>query len=300
MIQAARSRIVSRLVFHLLLASFAFLCVIPMIAVVSISFSSEEALVEQGYGLLPRDATTGAYRFVLRYPKQLLSAYRVSILVTTIGMFLATLVMSMAAYPLSRPDFKYRNMISFYVFFTMLFNGGLVPSYILITRYLRLRNTLWVQILPLMVGAWYVFLLRTYMKQIPISLVESAKIDGASEFRIYLTIIVPLSKPALATIGLLTALAYWNSWFPALLYIEKESLIPLQYWLMRVMSTISFLTAQVSGQQAGMRDLVDQTVLPTESARMVMAVLAAGPMLFVFPFFQKYFVKGMKIGAIKG
>ena len=300
MVEDSRWWPITRVVFHLILMIFALLCIIPMVAVVSVSFSDEIAVVKKGYGLLPRGATTNAYRFVLRYPNQILSAYRVSVIVSVLGMFLSTLVMSMAAYPLSRQDFRYGNAINFYVFFTMLFSGGLVPSYILVTRYLHLRNTIWVQVLPMMVGAWYVFLLRTYMKQIPPSLVESAKMDGATEFRIYLSIVVPMSKPALATIALLTALAYWNSWYLALLYIEKESLVPLQYWLMRVMTTISFLTQQVSGQQAGMRDMANQSELPTESARMAMAVLAAGPMLFVFPFFQRYFVRGIKIGAVKG
>lgn len=300
MVEDSRWWPLTRLLFHAILMIFALLCIIPMVAIVSISFSDEVEVVKKGYGLLPRGATTNAYRFVLRYPNQILSAYRVSVTVAVLGMVLSTVVMSMGAYPLSRPDFRYGNGINFYIFFTMLFSGGLVPSYILVTRYLHLRNTIWVQILPMMVGAWYVFLLRTYMKQIPMSLVESAKIDGASEFRIYLAIIVPMSKPAMATIALLTALSYWNSWYLALLFIEKESLVPLQYWLMRVMTTISFLNEQVSGQQAGMRDMANQGVLPTESARMVMAVLAAGPMLFVFPFFQRYFVRGIKIGAVKG
>jgi putative aldouronate transport system permease protein len=300
MVEDSRWWPITRVVFHAILMIFALLCIIPMVAVVSVSFSDEIEVVKKGYGLVPRGPTTNAYRFVLRYPNQILSAYRVSVIVAVLGMFLSTLVMSMGAYPLARPDFRYGNAINFYVFFTMLFSGGLVPSYILVTRYLHLRNTIWVQILPMMVGAWYVFLLRTYMKQIPMSLVESAKIDGASEYRIYLSIVVPMSKPALATIALLTALSYWNSWYLALLFIEKESLVPLQYWLMRVMTTISFLTQQVTGQNAGMRDMANQGVLPTESARMAMAVLAAGPMLFVFPFFQRYFVRGIKIGAVKG
>ncbi|MGQ9631006.1 MAG: carbohydrate ABC transporter permease [bacterium] len=178
----------------------------------------------------------------------------------------------------------------------MLFNGGLVPWYILIVRYLHLKDTLWVLIVPYLVVPWFVLLLRTFFQQIPISLIESAKIDGASEFRIFFSIIVPLSKPALATIGLFICLRYWNDWWLSLLYIEKENLVPLQYMLYRMMANIQFLTSQLTTTAVD----IDVGKLPNESARMAMCVLAAGPMLFVFPFFQKYFVKGLTAGALKG
>ena len=181
----------------------------------------------------------------------------------------------------------------------MLFNGGLVPTYIIIVRYLHLKNNFLVLVLPLLVAPWLVFLLRTYFKSIPFELVESAKIDGASEFTIFLKIMLPMSKPAIATVGLLLSLRYWNEWFLGLLYIDEPSLVPLQLWMQRVMSNMQFLLENVDRMGgANMQELMKN--LPTESTRMAMAVLAAGPMMFVFPFFQKYFTKGLTVGSLKG
>lgn len=286
-------------IMHLILVVFALLCIIPILMTLSISFSDETSILEDGYSFIPRVFSLKAYEYVFRHPKSLLSAYRVSIFITFTGTVLGTLIMSMAAYSLSRHDFPGKNIISFIIFFTMLFSGGLVPTFIVITRYLHLRDSIWVLIFPLLVNAWHIFLLRTYFKSIPFSLIESAKLDGASEFRIYRSIILPMSKPALATVSLLLALRYWNEWYTALLYIDKKSLIPLQFWMMRVMDNITFLLSHEDaiGSAAGAQLFGN---IPTESARMAMAVLAAGPMLFIFPFFQKYFTKGLKVGSIKG
>ncbi|MBF9014603.1 carbohydrate ABC transporter permease [Oceanispirochaeta sp. M2] len=267
-----------------------------MIVTLSVSFSDEMDLVRNGYSVIPRIFSTAAYDFIFKAPKAILSAYWVTIQITAIGTFMGTMVMAMVAYPLSRPDFKWRRIITFYIFFTMLFNGGLVPTYILISRYLHLRNTLFAMILPVIITAWNIFLLMTFMKSIPLSLVESAKIDGASEFLIFSRIIVPLSKPALATIALLLALRLWNEWFTAMLYITDQQLVPLQFWMQRVMRNMQFLLSNQDMVGGG----VSMADLPTESVRMAMAVLAAGPMVLVFPFFQKYFAKGLKVGAVKG
>ena len=274
----------------------ALLCLIPMIVTLSVSFSDEMDLVRNGYSVIPRIFSTAAYDFIFKAPKAILSAYWVTIQITAIGTFLGTMVMAMVAYPLSRTDFKWRRIITFYIFFTMLFNGGLVPTYILISRYLHLRNTLFAMILPVIITAWNIFLLMTFMKSIPLSLVESAKIDGASELLIFSRIIVPLSKPALATIALLLALRLWNEWFTAMLYITDQQLVPLQFWMQRVMRNMQFLLSNQDMVGGG----VSMADLPTESVRMAMAVLAAGPMVLVFPFFQKYFAKGLKVGAVKG
>lgn len=295
MIQKKSSKLLSSIIIHTVLMIFAVLCIIPIIAVISISFSNETDIALKGYSLIPRGFTTRAYDMIFKNPSQIINSYLVSIMITVMGGILGVLVVSLIAYPLSRKDFYYRKKLTFYVFFTMLFNGGLVPWYIVITKYLHLQNTIWVLILPYIAIPWYILLLRTYFSKIPMSIIESAKIDGASEFKIFFRMILPLSKPALATIGLFIILQYWNDWWLSLLYIEKESLIPLQYMLYRIMNNIQFLTTQM---QTGAVS-VKMGDLPNESARMAMCIIAAGPMLFIFPFFQKYFVKGLTVGAVK-
>jgi len=288
---------ITKLVFHLILAIASLACLVPMVLTISISLTSEHAIAFHGYRLIPREFSVEGYRQIFRQPAALISAYWVTIRITVFGTFLGTLFMSMAAFPLSRPDFTWRRPIILYLIFTMLFDAGLVPTYMLITQYLHLQNTLAVQFLPLMISPWFMFLLLTYMRQLPFELFESAKVEGAGEFYIYLRIAVPLSKPALATVGLLLALAMWNEWYQALLYITKQSLVPLQFWMQRVMQNIQFLLAR-QGEMGSTQ--IDFSKLPTEPMRMAMAILAAGPMMFVFPFFQRYFARGLQIGSVKG
>ncbi len=295
MIEKKSTKLLSTTIIHIILMTFAVFCIIPIVAIIAISLSSESEIALKGYSLIPRGFTTRAYSIIFKNPKQILNSYLVSIMLTVIGGTLGLLVVSMIAYPLSRKDFYYRRKLTFYVFFTLLFNGGLVPWYIVITKYLHLQNTLWVLILPYIAIPWYILLLRTYFSKIPMSIIESAKIDGSSEFRTFFRIVLPLSKPALATIGLFIILHYWNDWWLSLLYIEKESLMPLQYMLYRIMNNIQFLTTQMQTGAVSVK-LND---LPNESARMAMCIIAAGPMLFLFPFFQKYFVKGLTVGAVK-
>jgi len=296
MIEAKKSKLISLIIISIILTSFALTCIIPIIAVLSISLSDEMDILRDGYKLIPKKISLTAYEYIFRVPKQILQGYFVSLSVTGVGTALSLFIIAMIAYPLSRRDFKYRNPLAFYIFFTMLFNGGLVPWYILIVRYLHLKDTWWVLILPYLVLPWFVLLLKTFFQQIPIGIIESAKLDGASELRTFFTIVVPLSKPALAAIGLFILLRYWNDWWLPLLYIESENLVPLQYMLHRMMANIQFLTQQLRTTQM----TIDISKLPNESARMAMCILAAGPMLFIFPFFQKYFVKGLTVGAIKG
>ncbi len=284
------------IVVHLVLILLAVMCIIPFAAVISISLSDETEIVKQGYSLFPRGFSLTAYQFILKAPMTILKSYGVTIAVCVVGTLLSLLVMSLCAYPLSRLDFKYRNIVSFIIFFTMLFNGGLVPTYIWVSKYLHLGNTFWVLVLPAVVSPWYLLLMRTFFQSIPYEIVESATVDGATEFQVYAKLILPLSKPALATVGLFTLLGFWNDWFRGLLYIEDSSLVTLQYMLYRMMGNIQEL------QNAMTMGLVNVDVanLPNESARMAMCVLAAGPMIFVFPFFQKYFVKGLTVGSVKG
>ncbi|QGQ98755.1 carbohydrate ABC transporter permease [Paenibacillus psychroresistens] len=289
-------KILPQTLINTLFILFSLSCIIPLIAIISISFSNETEIMKNGYKLLPQSFDLNAYAYILYKPLQILNAFKVSLFISVFGTFISVLIMAGIAYPLAREDYKWKNKLSFYVFFTMLFNGGLVPTYILISNYLHLKNTIWVLILPYLAAPWFILILRSFMQKIPHSIIESCMIDGASEFRTFFQIVIPLAKPGLATVGLFTLLTYWNDWWLSLLYIEKESLVPLQFMLYRMMNNIQFLTSSSNQLPPGMVN----AVLPSESARMAMAILAAGPMLLVFPFFQKHFVRGLTVGAVKG
>lgn len=280
-----------RFAVHAVLTLVGLTCLIPLILVVSISLSDELRLAKEGYKLLPVGFTSFAYEYILQQPGQILRAYGVTAFVTAFGTIAGLLVCSLLAWPLARKDFRLRGPLSFYVFFTLLFNGGMVPFYILVTRYLGLKDNIFVLILPYMVTAWYVLIIRTSFSQLPTELLDAARIDGAGEWRIFFQIVVPLSKPVLATIGLFFVLRYWNDWFLALLFIDNSSMYPLQYLLYVLMANINFMAA--NPQTTGMP-------IPTLSARMAMAVLAFGPALFSFLLLQKYFVRGITIGGLKG
>ncbi len=280
-----------RFAVHAVLTVVGLTCLIPLILVVSISLSDELRLAKEGYQLLPVGFTTFAYEYILQQPGQILRSYGVTAFVTAFGTIAGLLVCSLLAWPLARKDFRLRGPLSFYVFFTLLFNGGMVPFYILVTRYLGLKDNIFVLILPYMVTAWYVLIIRTSFAQLPTELLDAARIDGAGEWRIFFQIVVPLSKPVLATIGLFFVLRYWNDWFLALLFIDDSSMYPLQYLLYVLMANINFMAS--NPQTTGMP-------IPTLSARMAMAVLAFGPALFTFLLLQKYFVRGITIGGLKG
>ena len=270
--------------------------VFPFIMLVSVSLSDEQSVIRNGYRLIPEMLSLDAYKFVFKNPISVLNAYKITGMFSVLSMVASVMMMSMIAYPLSRTTFSKRRIVSFFLYFTMLFSGGLVPSYILITQYLHLDDTIWVYILPAMISPWYVFMIRTFFQGLPEAIIESAYIDGASEFVIFLRIVVPLSKPVLATIALLVFLDKWNDWYTSMLYINNEGLISLQYLLQRIMNNITLL----QDQQKNMQSVYTATEIPSETVRMAMAVVVAGPALFVFPFFQKYFVKGLTVGSVKG
>jgi putative aldouronate transport system permease protein len=280
----------ARLAVNIILTVMSVACVVPLLLVISASLTEEKALVLEGYKLIPSKISLYAYRYVLLQPDQIMRAYGVTIAVTVIGSVLGLLVMSLLAYVLSRQDFVLRRALSFYVFFTMLFNGGLVPWYILIARYLQMKDTLAVLIVPLLVNAWWILLLRTYFQGIPKELLEAAKMDGAGEWRVFFQVAVPLSTPALATVGLFAMLRYWNDWWMALLFIEKPRLVPLQYLLYAILKNIDFLAS--NPQTVGVP-------VPVQPVRMAMAVMAIGPIIFGYLFVQKYFVRGITLGSFK-
>ncbi len=281
---------------HIFFIIACLVCLLPFLLLLSVSLSSEEDIIQYGYSLWPRNFDFSAYEFILKDPSQVISAYQVTIFSSVVGTALSVFVMALLAYSISRKNFSYRRAISFIVFFTMLFSGGLVPSYILNTHYLHLKDNIWVYSLPSLVNGFYVFMLRTFFAGLPTELYESAKIDGANEMRCFFRIALPLSKPAIATVSLLVLLIKWNDWFTAMLYIEKQELVSLQYLLQRIMQNIELIR-----QNQELFSAVGESVeLPNESLRMAMAIVCAGPVLLVFPFFQKYFVKGLTIGAVKG
>jgi putative aldouronate transport system permease protein len=287
--------ITSQVALHALFVAYLLVCVIPIVVAISVSLSNEVTVTLEGYGLLPKDFTFDAYRFVFQDPDALLRSYITTILVTAVGTVLTLIVTSTFAYPLSRTKLKYRGFFMMLMLVTFLFRGGLVPTYVVNSQVLHINNTYWVLFLPLVFNAWYIIIMRTFFKtSIPTSLMEAAHIDGASEFTIYARIVLPLSKPVLATIGLFQTVELWNNWFQSLVFTTDEKYHMIQYFVYRMLSEADSIArmARVLGFTAERA--------PTETARFAMAVVAMGPILFIYPFFQKYFVKGLVIGAIKG
>lgn len=293
-IKLTTSRIIFNIISYLSLTFIALLCLLPFIMLISGSFTSEQAIRFEGYSIFLREFTTEAYEMIFKYPEKILKAYGVSIFITVIGTIAGLFFLTMTAYVISRKDFKYRNVISFYFYFTTLFNGGMVCTYIFYIQYLHLKDNLLALILPMMMNVFYLLIMRSFIAAIPVALIESAKIDGAGEFRIFIQIILPLLKSGLATIGLFIALGYWNDWYNAMLYLNSEEKYPLQYMLYNMLQKQEAMAQMAS--QVGRR--VEN--LPTSGLKLAMAVVATGPIVLLYPFVQKYFVKGITIGSVKG
>jgi putative aldouronate transport system permease protein len=271
------------------------MCFIPFLMIAVGSITDEAHITRYGYGLFPKLLSWDAYRYIFKYPKQVISAYQVTISVTALGTLIGLFFSSMTAYVLQRKDFKYRNAFAFYFFFTTLFSGGLVPWYILIVKYLGFKDSFLALLVPPLLNVFYIIILRSFISStIPDAISESAKIDGAGDFRIFLSIILPLIKPALATIGLFIALNYWNDWYHAMLFVNKESLFPMQYFLYKILNSMAFANSSVSAQGSIAVDT------PKESFKLAMTVIATGPIVLLYPFVQKYFIQGITIGAVKG
>lgn len=284
----------SKIIIYGIVALYAFACIFAFVLVVVVSFTPQDVISKQGYSFFPSKLTLDAYRYVFKFPMTILRAYGVSIFVAAVGTILNTVITVMIAYPLSRPTFRYRKAISFYVFFTMMFSGGTIPYFILTKRFLHLADTLWVLILPLMVVPMHVFLLRVFMQSLPESLHESAVLDGANEFTILGKIVIPLMKPGIATVAMFILLMYWNDVFTAKLFISDTLLYPLQMVLDNYTEFINSLSSNaISAAMMGI------TEVPSDAIMFAMCIIATGPMLFVFLGFQKYFVSGLTMGAIK-
>jgi len=286
---------VPRTILSVILSLLAICCIMPFIIILSSSVSDEMTIIKEGFRIFPKDFSWTAYKLIFQYPEDLLRAYGVTIVITASGAVGGLLITSLVAYTLSRREFILRGPLNFYVFFTMLFNGGLVPYYILVANVYDLKGTLWALILPLMVNAWNVLIMRTFFVQIPEALIEAARIEGAGEYRIFFRIMIPLSTPVFATIGLFLVMSYWNDWFQALLFIDDRKQLPLQYLLYNVLRNAMEVAnlSQVGGQTIN-------AVMPTESLKMATVVLTVAPMTIVFLSIQRYFVRGITIGSVKG
>lgn len=278
---------------------FGVLCLLPFLAMISISLSNEAAILEKGYNLLPVKATFRAYSTLFATANSIFRGYGVSLLVTSTGAVGSTLLMAMCAYALAHKAFRIKRAISFYIYITMLFSGGLLPTYIVISNYYRLNGSLLALILPVLIAPYFIFMLRTYLQGISFEIVESAKIDGANELTICFRIMLPMAVPALAAVFLLRIFFYWNDWFQAMLFIQDKNLWPIQWWMYQVMRNVSWIIQNMS-RSGILQQQVNSLDLPVESLRMAMAVVAAGPVIFVFLFLQKFFVKGITVGAVKG
>lgn len=279
---------------YLIVTLSALICLIPFILLVSGSFTSEQWIRFHGFSLWPGEFSVESYKLIFKTPERIVRAYGVTIFITVVGTFIGLLLTTLTAYVIGRKDFKYRNRFSFYFYFTTLFNGGMVSTYIYYIQYLHLKDNILALILPGMFNVFYLLIMRTFITTVPFSLIESAKLDGAGEWYTFFHIVLPLLKPGLATIGLFLALGYWNNWYNAMLYINEEELYPLQYLLYSIQQEAQAL-ARIAAQSG-----ITVTDLPSDSLKLAMAVVATGPILILYPFVQKYFISGITIGSVKG
>jgi putative aldouronate transport system permease protein len=287
---------VGLLLVYVFVGLFAFACLYPFLMVVSGSLTSRGEAALHGFRLIPRETTLAAYQTLFVNSAAIISGYKVTVFVTVVGTFLSLMLNSMMGYVLARKQMKFRRVLNFYVLFTMLFNGGMVPWYIVCVRYLGLQDNIWALIVPMLASPWYIFLIRNYFQSIPEELYESARIDGASDFLIFRKIYLRLATPVLATVTLFIALGYWNDWWLGLMLIERSELQPLQMLLRTIIANIQFLQTMESSPQ------VQQLLasIPSDAVRMALVIITTGPILFLYPFVQRYFVKGIMIGAVKG
>ncbi len=276
---------------------FSLTFIIPFVYIVSISFTDESYIIQHGYSLIPGKFSCDAYKYVFANLTQLINSYGVTIFSSLSVALGGTFIMSLLAYPISVKGFSGRKVITFIVFFTMLFGGGMMASYIINTQVLGLGDSIWIYILPSLVTPYYVIILRSSFAGLPSSLIEAAEVDGAGEYRTFFQIVLPLSKPVLATVALLTLLMKWNDWTTAMIYIRNNNLFSLQYLLQKYLNEAAFLKQMSDVVPSSMTDSV---TTPSESLKFAMVVIATGPALVIYPFFQKYFAKGMTIGAVKG
>lgn len=290
-----RSDVVLQTISYIFVTVFAIFCIAPFVLILSASFSTESAIMKTGFGLLPKEFTLDAYEWIFRAPRQIIGSYVVTITMTVCGTAIGLFIISMTGYALNRKDFPFRNHISFFIYFTTLFSAGLAPTFLWIARDLGLRGSYFAVFLQLLMTPWLIILMKNFMRTVPYEIIESGKVDGAGDFRIFAQLCLPMMKPALATIGLFLALGYWNEWYLSSLYLGSTvEFKPLQYHLYNIINTANALRNSVAGSN------VSITNLPSNTLKMASAIVAIGPILLLYPFIQKYFVSGITIGAVKG
>lgn len=286
-----------RITMNIIMILLTLCCILPFILLISSSFSSETELAQFGYSFIPRGFTTAAYKYIWAIRDDILHAYGMSFIITGIGTIASLIMTLLFSYPLSRKDLPGRNVISFFLFFTMLFNGGFVPTYLIYSNVFHITDTLAAMIVPyLLMNAFYVIMMRTYiMTNVPNEVIEASMIDGANEFQNLIKIVVPMSKPIIGTIGLMSAIAYWNNWTNGIYFLQsRRDLYGIQNYLNSVISNVAFLQTHSTGSGIAATDL------PSVSIRMALAVIAIIPVLAAYPFFQKSFVAGITVGSVKG
>jgi multiple sugar transport system permease protein/putative aldouronate transport system permease protein len=293
-VKLGRSDKIIRSLGYIVLSLYALACIFPFLLIVGTSFTSETVIRAEGVKLIPKEFTVQAYQMVIK-GGGIWKAYILTILLTAIGTIIGLGIIAMTGYALQRKDFPFRNVISFYIYFTTLFSAGLAPYYLLMTQTYHLKDNYLAVLLPLMMSPWLIILMKNFVKAIPHEITESGKIDGAGDMRIFTSLILPMLKPALATIGLFLAMGYWNEWYQSSLFLSSRvDVKPLQYTLYEVVNKMDALKNSVAGQYITMGDI------PTESVKMANAILATGPIIFLYPFIQKYFISGITVGAVKG
>lgn len=283
-----------KIISYVIVTLWSVICIFPFVLVISASLSTESIISKEGFGLLPKGFTLSSYEWVFRYPDQILGSYAVTIIMTVCGTVIGLFIIAMTGYALQRKDFPFRNAISFFIYFTTLFSAGMVPTYLWVSK-LGLRGSYMAVFLQLLMSPWLIVLMKNFAKSVPYEITESGKIDGAGDFRIFISLIFPMLKPALATVGLFLALGYWNEWYQSSLYLGSSvDYKPLQYYLYGIINQANALKSSVAGANVSITDL------PTNTLKMATAVVATGPIVFLYPFVQKYFISGIAVGAVKG
>jgi putative aldouronate transport system permease protein len=293
----SKSEKVFQLIINTCLIIMVIMVIVPIWLLVAGSFSDDDALIASGYSLIPKVFSLKAYQYLFFKSNDIFHSLGISVFITVVGTGISLVITPLLAYPLSRRDFAARNVISFFVFFTMLFGGGLVPSYMMWTQFFHIKNTIWALIVPsLLMNGFSVIMMKNYfMQNIPIELIEASKIDGAGEFYIFKNVVLPLSLPIMATIGLLVGIGYWNDWTNGLYYVNDPTFFSLQNLLNRILNNVQYLASNTNLSQS-----TATMKLPSVSIRMAIAVVGIVPIMALYPFFQRYFVKGITIGAVKG
>lgn len=293
-VKLGASDIIIRTIGYILITFYALACIFPFLIIIGTSFTNEAVIRAEGVKLIPKEFTTKSYEMVMR-GGMIWRSYGLTITLTLCGTVVGLLIIAMTGYALQRKDFPLRNAISFYIYFTSLFSAGLAPYYLLMTQTYKLNDSYLAVFFPLLMSPWLIILMKNFVKAIPHEITESGKIDGAGDMVIFTRLILPMLKPALATIGLFLALGYWNEWYQSSLFLSSRVAVkPLQFQLYKVVNETQSLKNSIAGQYITLTDV------PTESLKMATAVMATGPIVFLYPFVQKYFIGGITVGAVKG